>query len=1271
MKPKFSLLAVLMLTVTLALVGVLRDVSTSKALIPNPVQPFLADADGGLASTKLSNPALPVVVNNYTITNIPRGSRTTLPWIYSGPGWGLDIDKNMTNGTDLGSVFSYVDAQCDSTGLGVDDILQQTPCNTLVPPRALRWQESTTAVEGTGSEFLKSLVPPYSWLARHTAVITNLCLNGASSIATTSILNTVYTNVPFAPNGSAYTATTKLGGDPVIPINNTCLDSPQSSTSITNIYHAPYLEGDSDGPCNAADPGTQCADATINGVWTDNTVRLAAGGTTNKLVKSFNVNSGPEPGNFSAHWEIELTNPNIMDAGWDNTSYTKTADAAVALGNGSSTADNRSLYFQCTAGKSGEGLVVIKKILWPVVRPLPVTKDTYADDNAFVFVVRVVCAGVEGSPLVDKEVIWIKPVNPSQDHLQLELGHPAAVVIDELKANHYSGAETGTQCTNASDDDGDGKINDGCPAVKIAETGGQCNDAADAGEDSPADGVVNDGCPAVAAAVNGQEWLDAEVSDVDGVGGPDLIVAWNPASVTIDQGPPAETLAQCNNAIDDDDDDVVNDGCPAVGTGETGAECSNSIDENSLDTLTVGYEDDDGDATHNETVQDGDGGKVNDGCPAMPLNFAPTPVLGAEECVLGDFTCITYSVSEPQGQSDVQAQLNILCPMTTVPGLYSVVVKGIDAPLDITANVAAETACDDAIDNDSDGYVNDGCTAVDIAETGRQCRDAADAGEDSPADAKINDGCPARGTPVGESKPSDNAQRTVIKVWCGVGDGAGEDDGIEDANGLYARWTVFQSVGTSSLQLAGELRLSYKGSPSIPSDTGYVERLVDLQCYWLDDDGCDNCDSQTVGEPGYGYIDEVESWQDPDLLAYADTHLPVRHGIDAVDTDGDCVMDAAFAQPSHPVDSLDEPLTDASKDCAQVPYSEEPNVVIYNKAADRDCDGLVDGIERAWGSNPLADDSDSDGAKDFVEIFQQTNPLNPDTDGDTYKDAPVPTYTNTNTAYDNCPGIANADQANNDGQRFDNGNIAGTWASNPNQDKMGDACDADDDNDWLPDAYEITTAKSNPMVMDSDGDTVGDGAEVIFKKSPTDNTKYPEWKTTDTAQQLYFRGCHHNLPAAGTYGSSTIWDYEYDAPHPHLLGSNDVEMDVDGDGILCGAGGDPDSDNGTGTDSPGPVGFPDSTEAFRYALGIANNDTDGDGCPDWVEITDLDGNREANINDVFEVAPRAFPGGPVTTLEGRLCDLDANLDVNINDVYVAAQNSAFVRPADATCTGGG
>jgi hypothetical protein len=51
--------------------------------------------------------------------------------------------------------------------------------------------------------------------------------------------------------------------------------------------------------------------------------------------------------------------------------------------------------------------------------------------------------------------------------------------------------ESGAACANAVDDDGDGMINDGCPAVGPAESGTQCANAAD----DDTDGSVNDGCP--------------------------------------------------------------------------------------------------------------------------------------------------------------------------------------------------------------------------------------------------------------------------------------------------------------------------------------------------------------------------------------------------------------------------------------------------------------------------------------------------------------------------------------------------------------------------------------------------------------------------------------------------------------------------------------------------------------------------------------------------------------------------------------------------------
>ena len=75
---------------------------------------------------------------------------------------------------------------------------------------------------------------------------------------------------------------------------------------------------------------------------------------------------------------------------------------------------------------------------------------------------------------------------------------------------------------------------------------------------------------------------------------------------------------------------------------------------------------------------------------------------------------------------------------------------------------------------------------------------------------------------------------------------------------------------------------------------------------------------------------------------------------------------------------------------------------------------------------------------------------------------------------DNCPNIANADQANFDG------------------DAAGDACDNDDDNDGLDDGVETGTSVfidanntgTNPHDADSDDDGVSDGDEVAAGTDP-------------------------------------------------------------------------------------------------------------------------------------------------------------------------------------------
>ncbi len=66
-------------------------------------------------------------------------------------------------------------------------------------------------------------------------------------------------------------------------------------------------------------------------------------------------------------------------------------------------------------------------------------------------------------------------------------------------------------------------------------------------------------------------------------------------ATVVTKGAGAESGTQCavNNAVDDDSDFAVNDGCPAVGLPEAGAQCANATDD------------------------DADGGNVNDGCPTV------------------------------------------------------------------------------------------------------------------------------------------------------------------------------------------------------------------------------------------------------------------------------------------------------------------------------------------------------------------------------------------------------------------------------------------------------------------------------------------------------------------------------------------------------------------------------------------------------------------------------------------------------------------------------
>jgi C1A family cysteine protease len=212
---------------------------------------------------------------------------------------------------------------------------------------------------------------------------------------------------------------------------------------------------------------------------------------------------------------------------------------------------------------------------------------------------------------------------------------------------------------------------------------------------------------------------------------------------------------------------------------------------------------------------------------------------------------------------------------------------------------------------------------------------------------------------------------------------------------------------------------------------------------------------------------------------------------------------------------------------------------------------------------------------------------------------------------DNCPLVPNPDQTNTDSQRRDNGpQIPGDWASNPSQDKLGDACDPDDDNDGLPDSQEFDDHCPYRLIADSDDDTVVDGYEVANGYDPCSAASKP--------------GC-----------------------------TSSPDSDSDGDGF---------------TDCVEHSGY--NTCAFAgdttpgYTTCADPTDSDGDGCADWIEIVDMNGSRQANIVDVMRVAKRAQGQTPPSDSD-YVFDINKNGVVNTVDVLLAVRNSNLLRPHSA------
>ncbi len=186
--------------------------------------------------------------------------------------------------------------------------------------------------------------------------------------------------------------------------------------------------------------------------------------------------------------------------------------------------------------------------------------------------------------------------------------------------------------------------------------------------------------------------------------------------------------------------------------------------------------------------------------------------------------------------------------------------------------------------------------------------------------------------------------------------------------------------------------------------------------------------------------------------------VELANGTDPIDpdTDNDGLNDggeAAAGTDPHNTDTDGDTLLDGF----EVNMGLDP----LDANGDADGDGLSDVNEVAQGLDPTLADSDGDGIDDPTELANGTNPLNRDIDFDGIPDGSDACFLDPDNstdgdticfAADNCPLVANENQADADG------------------DGIGDACDT----------FNSTT------VADSDGDGIGDDVDNC-----------PQWPNAD------------------------------------------------------------------------------------------------------------------------------------------------------------------------------
>ena len=308
-------------------------------------------------------------------------------------------------------------------------------------------------------------------------------------------------------------------------------------------------------------------------------------------------------------------------------------------------------------------------------------------------------------------------------------------------------------------------------------------------------------------------------------------------------------------------------------------------------------------------------------------------------------------------------------------------------------------------------------------------------------------------------------------------------------------------------------------------------------------------------------------------------------------------------------DDVDNCPTDANADQSDIDTDGEGDACDN----DIDGDGMPNSFETDNGFDPLldtdaGDDEDGDSISNLEEYRLGSDPLiAPDGDSDGIPDH-----------LDNCPLMANADQADYD------------------SDGDGDVCDLDDDGDGMTDTYEISNGLDPLDESDANLDLDGNGYTNIqeFLLTGTDSDADGVFDTSDNC--------------------------------PLIANADQADADSDGDGDAC----DSDDDND---------GMPDTFEityGFDPVIDDAADDFDGDGFTNLQEYNlgfnptvaeDTDGDGVADINDNCPAVTNADQLDTDLDNMGDVCDSDDDND-GMSDTFEITY-SPTLNPLDDTDSG--